>query len=41
MYYKNCPSRHQKAAMPGSIVSAKAIHKSLTSKYKKYKCKCG
>ena len=34
MYYKNCASRNQKSAMPSSIVSVKAMHKSLTSKYK-------
>ena len=33
MYYKNCTSRNQKSAMPGSIVTVKAMHKSLTSKY--------
>ena len=34
MCYKNCASRNQKSTMPGSIVSVKAIHKSLTSKHK-------
>ena len=34
MHYKSCASRHQKSAMPGNVVSAKAMHKSLTSKYK-------
>ena len=31
---KQCASRYQKSAMPGSIVSAKVMHISLTSKHK-------